>query len=288
MEWYHAVILGIVEGITEFLPVSSTGHLIIAAALMGLDRDELKTAIDGYTVVIQAFALLAIVGLYWPRLMQMVRGVFGYDPAGRRLVVHLFVAFVPILILGPMLYNTIMDHLFRPVPVLAALALGGAWMIWLDYRRQKLGRDAPAMEIDDMTWKHALGIGLFQCVSMWPGTSRAMMTIAGGTMLGLKPARAAEFSFLLGLPTIGGAMVYQLYKDFYANDDAEAMNMADTLGWWPMILGCIMTVIFAAIAVKWLVRFLERHGLAGFGWYRIALCAVLGTLLYSGIVVLNS
>lgn len=286
MQWYHALILGIVEGITEFLPVSSTGHLIIASALMGLGDDDMKGAVDGFNIVIQGFALLAIAGLYFPRCWQMVKGLFGFDAAGRRLLINLIIAFLPIFLLGPMLYSTIMKHLFRPTPVLAALALGGVWMIWLDRRNRKLGDEGPSMEIDDITWKQALGIGLFQCASMWPGTSRAMTTIAGGVMLGLKPARSAEFSFLLGLPTIGGAMAYQLYKDFYRDSETDAATMIDTLGWLPIIVGCVTTVIFAALAVKWLVKFLEHHGLALFGWYRIALCVIMASLLWAGWITL--
>lgn len=287
MEWYQALILGIVEGITEFLPISSTGHLIIASTLMGLTDDGVKDAVDGFNIIIQAFALLAIVGLYFPRCWQMLKGLLGFDEAGRQLLFHLTIAFLPIVVLGPLLYNTIMAHLFHPTPVLLALALGGVWMIWLDRRNKNLGEAGPSMEIEDMTWKQALGIGLFQCGSMWPGTSRAMMTIVGGTMLGLRPAKAAEFSFLLGLPTISSAMVYQLYKDFYGSGEAESLNMIQTLGWTPIIVGCVTTVIFAALAVKWLVRFLEHHGLALFGWYRIALCAIMAGLLGSGMVVLN-
>lgn len=288
MEWYHALILGIVEGITEFLPVSSTGHLIIASALMGLDGENIKDAIDGYMIVIQIFALLAIVGLYLPRCIQMLKGLIGLDDAGRRLLLNLIIAFIPMGILGPLLYSTIMEHLFSPVPVLAALALGGVWMIWLDYRRRKLGDDAPALNIEDMTWKHALGIGLFQCAAMWPGTSRAMMTIAGGIMLGLRPAKSAEFSFLLGLPTIGGATVYQLYKDYTrSGNGGQAVNMLETLGWVPVLVGCVTTVIFAALAVKWLVAFLDSRGLAGFGWYRIALCVVMAGMLWAGFITLQ-
>ena len=294
MHWYHALILGIVEGITEFLPVSSTGHLIIASAMMGLDDDpNRKAAVDAYSIVIQAFALLAIVGLYFPRCWQMLKGLFGFDPAGQRLLVHLLLAFIPILILGPLLHERIMEHLFRPVPVLLALALGGIWMIWLGRRGPSAAKsDEPTSapsggELHDMTWKQAVGIGLFQCVSLWPGTSRAMMTIAGGTMLGLKPTRSAEFSFLLGLPTIGGAMVYQLAKDFFVEKDVETLHMIDVLGWTPILVGCVSTVVFAALAVKWLVAFLERHGLAIFGWYRIALCLAMISMLGTGFITLN-
>ncbi|TVQ51449.1 MAG: undecaprenyl-diphosphate phosphatase [Phycisphaerales bacterium] len=287
MTWYEAIILGIVEGITEFLPISSTGHLIIAADLMGMsDDEETKAAIDGYIIVIQAFALLAIIGLYFPRMIQMLRGLFGRDRKGLKLFINICIAFAPILVLGPLLHSTIMTHLFRPTPVLLALFLGGIWMIWIDHRRKQFGEEQYILEIDDLTWKHALGIGLFQCASMWPGTSRAMMTIAGATVLGMKPARAAEFSFLLGLPTILGATVYELGKDLLLSQDPDTAAMFDVIGWGPLLLGCVVTVISAALAVKWLVGFLSNHGLAAFGWYRIALCVVMGVLLLFNVIQL--
>lgn len=289
MEWYHAIILGIVEGITEFLPVSSTGHLILAASLMGVAEDEqTQAALDGYIIVMQGFALLAIVGLYFPRVKQMILGLLGRDLLGRKLMVNLSIAFLPILVVGPVLYPLITEWLFRPIPVLAALFLGGVWMIWIDRRRKQLGEEQFSLEIDDLTWKHALGIGLFQCVSVWPGTSRAMMTIAGGTVLGLKPAKAAEFSFLLALPTIAAATAYELFMNFVlARNDAETPNMIEVLGVMPFVLGIIVTILSAAAAVAWLVAFLSHHGLSAFGWYRIALCVVMGSLVYGGFVVLT-
>lgn len=288
MEWYHAIILGIVEGITEFLPVSSTGHLIIAASLLGMtDNGEFKRALDGYLIIIQGAALLAIVGLYWPRMKQMLLGLLGRDDLGRKLLINILIAFLPIFLLGPLLHMLIMSRLFHTGPVLAGLFLGGVWMIWIDYRRKQLGEEQFSLDIDHMTWKHALGVGMFQLLSLWPGTSRAMMTIAGGTMLGMRPAKAAEFSFLLGLPTIAGAMAYQIGREWLLLDDAEVPSMIDQLGLWPMLLGAVVTVISAALAVKWLVTFLSSHGLSLFGWYRIALCIVMGSLLFSGLIVLS-
>lgn len=285
MEWYHAFILGLVEGITEFLPVSSTGHLIIASSLMGVGEDDRARAVNAFLVILQGFTLLAIVGLYWPRMKQMLLGLAGRDLAGRKLLINVLIAFTPIFILGPLLHSRIMELLFKPGPVLAALALGGVWMIWLDWRRKARGESpaAAGIEIDEMTWKHALGIGLFQCLSLWPGTSRAMMTIAGGFVVGLKPARAAEFSFLLGLPAIGGAVVYQLYSDYRRDGD---LYLIAELGWLPIAIAIVVTVISAALTVKWLIAFLNSRGLAAFGWYRLALCVVFGVLLWQGLVAL--
>ncbi len=287
----QAIILGLVEGITEYLPVSSTGHLIIASSLMGLDTPGEKSAVDAFNIVIQGGAILAVVGLYWPRILQMLRGLFGKDPAGLRLMINLIIAFIPAVVIGLLLHDLIEEYLFNMWTVLAALALGGVWMIWLDRWRAKRIEAGHAAEttltIDDLDWKRALGIGFFQVVAMWPGTSRSMMTIAGGTLLGLKPKEAAEFSFLLGLPTLGGACVYKLYRNLRESSDAGEPNMFEVLGLLPVLLGMAVAAIAAAFAVKWLVAFLNRHGLAPFGWYRLALCVVLGALIFTGFVTIN-
>ncbi len=304
MEWWQAVILGLTEGITEYLPISSTGHLILVSALLGLDEPETKSAVDTFNIVVQGGAILAVLGLYWQRVVQMLRGLAGKDAAGRKLLINLLVAFMPAAVLGVLLNDIIETNLFSTWPVLAALFLGGIWMIWLDRWRRKRGErlahahvdpETPESErealrekgefgIDDLTWKHAFGIGMFQCVAMWPGTSRSMMTIAGGTLLGLKPKEAAEFSFLLGLPTLGGACVYKLGRDILEARDSGQPTFIETLGVMPVIIGIGVATLSAALAVKWLVAFLTRHGLHAFGWYRIALCVVLGSLVLAGIV----
>ncbi|MCA9312519.1 MAG: undecaprenyl-diphosphate phosphatase, partial [Phycisphaerales bacterium] len=179
MNIWQAIILGLVEGITEYLPVSSTGHLIITASLLGLDGEERKAAIDAFNIIIQGGAILAVVGLYLPRILQICRGLLGRDKAGLRLAMHLLVAFLPAAILGVLFNDFIEHHLFSPVPVLAALFLGGVWMIALDRWRAKRmasGSEEAAASvgrtITELTWSRALAIGLFQCVAMWPGTSR--------------------------------------------------------------------------------------------------------------------
>lgn len=279
--------MGLVEGITEYLPVSSTGHLIITASLLGLDRGPHKGAVDAFTIVIQGGAILAVLLLYWPRILWMVRGTLKNDHAGRRLLINLIVAFLPAAVLGVLFSELIETHLFRPAPVLAALFLGGVWMIWLDRRNTKrtsLGHGSPLMGLEALSWKQALGIGLFQCVAMWPGTSRSMMTIAGGALLGLKPRDAAEFSFLLGLPTLGGACVYKLSKNMMAARETGTPNMFEDLGVASVLIGMGVATVAAIVAVRWLVSFLNRHGLAPFGWYRIGLCIVMGGLIAAGIV----
>jgi len=292
VEWWQAALLGLVEGITEYLPVSSTGHLILTSSLLGLDDEpRIKRAVDAFNIVIQAGAILAVLGLYRNRVVQMILGLLGRDPAGRRLAINIIIAFIPAAVLGVMLDDIISARLFSPVPVLAALALGGAWMIRIDrWRSRKYGREHTEQfgrTIEQITPRQALGIGLFQVVAMWPGTSRSMMTIAGGTLLGLRPRDAAEFSFLLGLPTLGGACVYKLGKNLLEARETGEPNLFDILGWDNVLIGMAVATVSAALAVRWLVAFLNRHGLAPFGWYRLALCAVLGGMIAAGVVTLG-
>lgn len=285
MELWQAVILGLVEGITEYLPVSSTGHLIIASALMGLDRPEVKDAVDAFDIVIQGGAILAVLGLYRSRVAQMLRGLAGRDPGGLRLLINLAIAFVPSAALGLALGDVIRAHLFYVGPVAAALALGGVYMILLERWRER--RAAGVAEGDDITAvtpMQALLIGVMQCAALIPGTSRSMMTITGGYVVGLRPARAAEFSFLLGLPTLGAATLYSLYRNLR---DAEANgtgNLFQELGAGAVVLGMVVAAVSAAAAVKWLVSFLGRHGLAPFGWYRFAVAGALVALWALGLV----
>lgn len=292
----HAAILGLVEGITEYLPVSSTGHLIIASALLmpGEQDPEMKRNIAAFEIVIQGGAILAVLGLYWPRVVQMIRGVLGKDRIGFGLARNIVFAFLPAAILGVLLKDVIEHYLFYPGPVMAALFIGGMVMIVIGRWQRKffhaastaedLARDAHAFtDIEHLTWKRALLIGLLQCLAMWPGTSRSMVTIVGGMLVGMRPRHAAEFSFLLGLPTLGGACVYSAYKNF----SHDGPNMIDTLGVGAIVIGVIVATISAALAVKWLVSFLTRHGLAIFGWYRIALCLVLGVLIWRGVITIQ-
>ncbi len=312
LELWQAVILGLVEGITEYLPVSSTGHLIIASGLMGLTEPAQKSAIDAFNIVIQGGAILAVLGLYWPRVKQMILGVLGKDPEGLGLAINIFVAFLPAAVLGLLLDEHIERWLFALWPVAAALFLGGIFMIAVE-RLRKRHTDKPSgrsalradadmpdghssgseheliepgreMTIERLTWKHALIIGFLQVIAMWPGTSRSMMTITGGVLVGLKPRQAAEFSFLLGLPTLGGATVYKLFKNLKDSSEAGVPNMFEQLGVLPIVIGLIVATISAALAVRWLVAFLNDHGLTPFGVYRIVLCIVLVGLVLGGVI----
>lgn len=278
MQLWHAIVLGLVEGITEYLPISSTGHLIIAASLMGLDDEARKPAVDAFSIVIQGGAILAVLGLYRVRVWGMIRGVLGRDPAGLRLAINLVIAFVPAGVLGFLLDDWVEARLFNPGAVMAALALGGVYMLAVD----RWSRSRPSVPPDGapdglaaLRPDQALAIGLLQCVAMWPGTSRSMVTITGGMLTGLRPAQAAEFSFLLGLPTLGGATVYKALK----NTDELA-----SLGTPAIVVGVLVAAVSAAAAIRWLVAFLNRRGLALFAWYRFALCAALLTLWLAGLV----
>lgn len=286
----QAIILGLVEGITEYLPVSSTGHLILAAAFLKLDDPSVKSSVDAFNIVIQGGAILAVLGLYFPRVLSMLRGLVGKDKAGLRLAINLLIAFLPAAILGVLLDDWISSKLFSPGPVIAALVVGGFYMIALDIWRKKkfppVAADAPqpGLDINSLTPLKALFIGFMQCIAMWPGTSRSMMTITGGIMTGLRPAKAAEFSFLLGLPTLGGACCYKLLKNLKEASDTGTPNLFEELGWTPVMLGILVAAVSAAFAVKWLVGFLNKHGLTPFGIYRILLGALLGALVLADIV----
>lgn len=284
--------LGLVEGITEYLPISSTGHLILAASLMGLDGPGNKAAIDAFNIVVQGGAILAVIGLYRARVLSMLRGLIGRDPAGFRLFINLVAAFLPAAVIGLFLHDWIEAQLFRTGPVLAAVLLGGLYMMLVEAWR--CGRFSPPRtasafrEIDEITPKHALLIGLMQCVAMWPGTSRSMMTITGGMIFGLRPKAAAEFSFLLGLPTLSAACLYSLLKNIKHAHDTLSPNLFEKLGTMPVVIGLAVAAISAALAVKWLVGFLNRRGLTPFGWYRTVLFVVLASAMASGWVRLNA
>ena len=286
----QAILLGIVEGITEYLPVSSTGHLILTAWLLGLGTTgESKKAFDAFNIIIQGGAILAVAGLYWTRVRQMFRGLQGRDGEGRALLILLILAFIPAAVFGFLLDDWIEARLFRPVPVILMLGGGGLILIvlkpWQDQLRRRAahGEHHVFKKLNELTPKDALIVGLMQCVAMIPGTSRSMMTILGGLAVGLSPARAAEFSFLLGLPTLGAACAYSLFKELRRS----GLGFVEPLGGWgPVIIGILAATISAAIAVKWLVRYLERHSFALFGVWRIGVALVLGLCIWRGVMTI--
>ncbi len=292
LELWQAVVLGLVEGVTEYLPISSTGHLIIAASLMHL-QERAAGAIEDFEIVIQGGAILAVLGLYWPSVVKMLRGLTGKDAEGLRLLVNLAIAFVPSAVVGLLAGKWIEKHLFALLPVMMAVLLGGVYMIAVDLWGQgRLGGRlsmvkqwrAQEKTIYDVTPREALMIGLLQIAALWPGTSRSMMTITGGMFAGLRPRAAAQFSFLLGLPTLTAATFYKLAKNVHAAHKTGGENLFQVLGVGACVLGIVIAAVSAAVAVKWLVGFLGRHGLAPFGWYRIALFVVLAVLSAAGVV----
>lgn len=297
MHIWEATILGLVEGITEYLPVSSTGHLIIAGDLLGFHDGTEKAALDDFNVVIQGGAILAVVGLYLPRFVQMIAGLIGQNRVGLRLWINLVIAFLPAAIAGFLIHDYVKSRLFSLGPVVAALILGGVYMIVMDRWQKRtaareLSRGGPppskaqinayGKEITELTALEALTIGCLQIFSMWPGTSRSMMTITGGFIVGLRPAAAAEFSFLLGAPTLLAAMGLALYKNLHHASKTGEPNLFQTLGVAPVVVGMVVAGVSAAFAVRWLVGVLNRRGLAPFGYYRILAGVALLALAWMG------
>lgn len=286
------VILGVVEGVTEFLPISSTGHLILTDHFLGLDQATpiasarhparaegasrakpmtVKEATDAYIIVIQFGAIAAVLILFWERVWSVFQGLLGKDRNGLLLGRNLLVAFLPAVVIGLLLEKWIDRYLFNTWPVIAALFAGGFLILAAEWWRSRQHREEPGPDLHDLTVGQSLMIGLLQCVAMWPGTSRSMMTIVGGYLAGLSPVRSAEFSFLLGLITLGAASFYK------GLETGPALLHLFAIG--PLLLGLVVATVAAAIAVKWMVGYLGRHGLGIFAWYRIGLALVFLWLL---------
>lgn len=269
-----AIVLGVVEGLTEYLPVSSTGHLILTGHWLGL----VETGPDGvivesqaansFNIVIQLGAILAVVGLYRRRVGQMVQGLLGQDRQGLALLGKLLLAFLPAAVIGLALHDRIKEQLFRPMPVAIALAFGGVLMIAAEiyWRRRKGPR---TQSIDALTYGQALFIGLMQVLAMWPGTSRSMITIVAALFVGMAMVPAAEFSFLLALPTLGAATVFEAYKS------REVIR--GQIGSAIMVIGLAVSFMVALVAIRAFVKWLTKHGMIPFGVYRILLA---GAVLY--------
>ena len=289
ISYSDAIILGAVEGITEYLPVSSTGHLILTNALLGLDKDTpvldknnlnilnsenkpytIKTLADSYCIIIQLGAIASVALIYWQYILQMLLGLIGRNPQGLKLFVNIMVAFLPSAIIGIFAHKIIEESLFGVVPVVCALAVGAVVM----FIAQKIYDKNPQQKnsIENLTLKKSLVVGVCQCIAMIPGTSRSMMTILGGYFVGLNAKASATFSFLLGLITLSAASVFKIYKD--GNAMLEALSPS------PLLLGLIVAFVSSAVAVKWLVSFLTKHGLVTFAIYRILLAIILCVMLW--------
>jgi undecaprenyl-diphosphatase len=289
---WQAFILGVIEGITEYLPISSTGHLLIAQHLMGIGTasETEKVAADAFAICIQGGAILAVLGLYFKRVRQMIAGLLGKDPEGLKLVIAIVAGFLPAAIFGVLLDDWIEAKLFKPWPITAAIFFGGVGILIATSWSRKKGETQRGKELIELTWQMAVIIGLMQCVAMWPGTSRSLMTIVGGLMVGLSVRAAVEFSFLLGVLTLTAATAKKALWKVEGLDPAYDVwfggtkLMWETYGALPLIVGIVAAAVSAALAVKWLVSYLQSHGLAIFGWYRIVLGLVIGALFLSGVV----
>lgn len=271
MSILQAIVLGFVEGLTEYLPVSSTGHLILAQRAMGIPASDEANA---YAICIQAGAIIAVLGLYLGRVRAMLAGLCGRDEEGRQVAVNLIAAAVPAGILGLALEKRIEHYLFGLWPVVAAWAVGGLVILAMDGWVERSRRSGRALV--DLSWKAGVAIGLMQALALWPGTSRSFAAILGGLVVGLRLPAAVEFSFLLGVVTLGGATTIKSLK-------YGALIVAKYGGFTPM-LGFLVATLSAVVAVKWMVGYLNGHGLRIFGSYRLLLAAVVGLLLMAGLL----
>jgi undecaprenyl-diphosphatase len=247
----QALILGIVEGLTEFLPISSTGHQIIVADLLDFTGDRF----NAFNIIIQLGAILAVVWEFRGKIFEVVTGLPTQRKA-QRFTVNLLIAFLPAVVLGVIFADLIHHYLFNPITVATALVVGGVIMLWAERREHEVHAET----VDDITWKDALKVGFAQCLAMIPGTSRSGSTIIGGLLFGLSRKTATEFSFFLAMPTMVGAAVYSGYKyrDLFQPADLPVFA-----------IGFVTSFIFAMIAVKGLLKFIASHSYAAFAWYRI-------------------
>lgn len=259
----QAIILGIVEGLTEFLPISSTGHQIIVADLIDFGGERAMA----FNIIIQLGAILAVVWAFRRKILDIVVGL-PTQPQARRFTGNLLLAFLPAVVLGVLFADLIHEYLFNPITVAAALVIGGVIMLWAERREHQVTVE----HVDQMSWHQALKIGLVQCVAMIPGTSRSGSTIIGGLLFGLSRTAATEFSFFLAMPTMVGAAVYSGYKYRELFQPADLPVFA---------LGFVVSFLFAMIAVRGLLKFIAYHSYAVFAWYRIGFgLLILATWLF--------
>ena len=265
-----AAIMGMVEGLTEFLPISSTGHLILAGALLGFDDDKAKV----FDIAIQTGAIFAVIMVYWQKIRSTVVALPTQRQA-QRLTLNVLIAFLPAVLLGLLFGKAIKAHLFTPTVVASTFIIGGLIILWAERRQARNPAVARIQEADDMTAVDALKVGLAQCLAMVPGTSRSGATIIGGMLLGLSRKAATDFSFYLAIPTLIGAGAYSLYKE------RALLSLADL----PVFtVGLVFSFLSAWLCVRWLLRFIATHSFVGFAWYRIVFgLVVLGTA-WSGLV----
>jgi len=251
-----ALILGVVEGLTEFLPISSTGHLIVAGSLLGYTGERAKV----FEIVIQAGAILAVCWEFRVRLVRTVAGL-AHDPTAQRFALNLIVAFVPAAVLGLLLGKAIKRYLFAPLPVALAFIVGAFVILWVEHWRRRVPSSVRIDDVDAMRWPDALKVGVAQAFALIPGTSRSGATIIGGMLFGLSREAATRFSFFLAIPTLLAACIY----DFLRN--RALFSTGDLQG---LAIGFVAAFIAAILCVRWLLRYVSRHDFIPFAWYRIA------------------
>jgi undecaprenyl-diphosphatase len=263
-----AAIMGVVEGLTEFLPISSTGHLILTGALLGFDDEKSKV----FDIAIQTGAIFAVILVYWQKIRDTLVMLPSQKQA-QRFALNVLIAFVPAVVLGLLFGKAINAHLFTPVVVATTFIIGGFIILWAERRQQRNPAVARIQELDQMTPLDALKVGLAQCLAMVPGTSRSGATIIGGMLLGLSRKAATEFSFFLAIPTLIGAGVYSLYKE------RALLSMADV----PLFgVGLVVSFISAWLCIRWLLRYIATHSFVGFAYYRIAFGLVVLATAWTG------
>jgi undecaprenyl-diphosphatase len=263
---FKALILGIVEGLTEFLPISSTGHLILVGDLLDFNSDREKV----FMIAIQLGAILAVCWEYRRKIAEIVMGI-GSAPSAQRFVLNLLIAFMPAALLGLLFIDVIKQYLFNPLSVATALVIGGIVILWAERRDHRIEVE----QIDDMDWKHALKVGCAQCLALIPGTSRSGATIIGGLLFGLSRKAAAEFSFFLAIPIMFAATFYDVYKN-------RAILEFNDIGMFAV--GFVAAFFSALLAVRGLIRFISNHDFTVFAWYRIVFGCVILLTAYTGIV----
>jgi undecaprenyl-diphosphatase len=261
----QAILFGLVEGLTEFLPISSTGHLLVLARVLDVGQHgKAEDAIKSYEIAIQGGAILAVLGLYRHRFLTMVEGVTGRSEDGRRVLIGVLLAFVPAAIVGVVFESAIKDVLFGVGPVLIAWVVGGILILVLSRNGVLAPKGGRPLEL--LTPRHAIVIGVAQVAALWPGTSRSLVTIVAALLLGYSMAAAVEFSFLLGFLTLGAATGYQVLKD--------GQTMIDAFGLLTPLVGFVAAFFGAVVSIKWMVGYLQRRDLSIFGWYRLVIAAI--------------
>lgn len=265
----EAVLLGIVEGVTEFLPISSTGHLLVVGDLIGFGTSSTSTAADTYSIAIQFGAILAVLYLYRIRVWSLARGLVGADAIGRQSLVRLVVAFLPAALIGAAVGDAMKEALFGPVPVTIAWLIGGVFLLWW---RPTNG----SLAFHEISIRSAFIIGVAQALALWPGVSRSLVTLIAALAVGMTMSAAIEFSFLLGLVTLSAATALDLSK--------HGGDVVDQFGLLAPLIGLVVAFVTAIVAVRWMVGYLASHSFKVFGWYRLAIGTICVVLLATNVL----